>query len=442
MNNNEIFLNIVEEHCKITDSKNIDKEVLEIFYDKCYKVKENWEELLIENNNLITKILMDNKNEILKNKRELEYLINELIENIEFYNQSIKNKKEYYIDSIFRCNLKKKNSLENDLKKLNKIKFDNELNFTIISKNIIQLQFRNETLNEQKNHELILLRKKNINDIYYINNFKDSKRTILENIEENKKKKTIYENEINDKLFNDFDFIEKEFNEKKDIFINNINNCESKIINNKNKEEIKTLNLEILYYKNKILNFDKDLYNEKIKLEYKSIEKINNYKKSICNLNYKLERNINKLQDKYFKFIDNYDKDNNINNIKTKIIENNYTITKLENKNVIIYKKISNINNKIKNLIIDEENTKKLYINLLTKNYNNFIKQKKFINIIIKNKEETLKRYKKKKKNNEKLLVDIIINKNINSHGYNMLKRKKIFLLKKIDYLNKLFLII
>ena len=132
MNNNEIFLNIVEEHCKITDSKNIDKEVLEIFYDKCYKVKENWEELLIENNNLITKILMDNKNEILKNKRELEYLINELIENIEFYNQSIKNKKEYYIDSIFRCNLKKKNSLENDLKKLNKIKFDNELNFTII----------------------------------------------------------------------------------------------------------------------------------------------------------------------------------------------------------------------------------------------------------------------------------------------------------------------
>ena len=287
-----------------------------------------------------------------------------------------------------------------------------------------------------------MLRKKNINNIYTINNFKDSKKSILKNIEDNKKKINIYENKINNELFKEFLLIEEKFNNKKEVFIKNINDCKNKIINNKNKEEVKTLNLEIVFYNNKILNFDKDLYNEKVKFEENSYKKINKYNQSINNLNCKLKENIENIENKYIKFIDNYYYDNNINNIKIQINRIKYTIIQLENKNKDISNTIIDLNNKILNLTINEQNTKKVYVKLLAKNYSSFIKQKKFLNIIIKNKEDDLQRYRKKLKNSEKLLIDIIINKSINSHDYNSLKRKKIFLLKKIDYLNKLFLIL
>lgn len=442
MINNEIFLNIVEEHNKITENKNIDKKCLEEFYEKCYKIKEEWEDLLIKNNGCMGEILNNSKKELLKNRRELEYLINELYESIEYYHNLIQTKKEFYLNSIVKDNIDKNKSIQEDLYKLNKIKFDKELNFTVISKNIIQLKFKTELLNEKKKQGLILLRKKNINNIYTINNFKDSKKSILKNIEDNKKKINIYENKINNELFKEFLLIEEKFNNKKEVFIKNINDCKNKIINNKNKEEVKTLNLEIVFYNNKILNFDKDLYNEKVKFEENSYKKINKYNQSINNLNCKLKENIENIENKYIKFIDNYYYDNNINNIKIQINRIKYTIIQLENKNKDISNTIIDLNNKILNLTINEENTKKVYIKLLAKNYSSFIKQKKFLNIIIKNKEDDLQRYRKKLKNSEKLLIDIIINKSINSHDYNSLKRKKIFLLKKIDYLNKLFLIL
>lgn len=442
MLNNDKFLNIVEEHGKITDNKNIDKKYLEEFYDKCYKVKEEWEELLIENINSMNNLLNESKKEILKNRRELEYSINELYKNIEYYKNLIQTKKEYYLDSITDENTTKINSIKKNLDKLKKIKFNNELNFIVILKNITQLKLKNEKLKEKKNYELILLREKNINDIYYINNFKDSKKILLENIEENKKKIIIFKGKASDKLFKDLQLIEETYHNKKDIFIKNITYCENKILNNKNKDEINTLNLEVSFYKKKILNFDRDMYNEKVNCEENNYNEISKYNKSIINLNSKLERNIQNLQKKYIKFTENYYYDNNINNIKIQINKIKYTIIQLENKNKDISNTIVDLNNKILNLTINEQNTKKVYVKLLAKNYSSFIKQKKFLNIIIKNKEDDLQRYRKKLKNSEKLLIDIIINKSINSHDYNSLKRKKIFLLKKIDYLNKLFLIL
>ena len=155
MINNEIFLNIVEEHNKITENKNIDKKCLEEFYEKCYKIKEEWEDLLIKNNGCMGEILNNSKKELLKNRRELEYLINELYESIEYYHNLIQTKKEFYLNSIVKDNIDKNKSIQEDLYKLNKIKFDKELNFTVISKNIIQLKFKTELLNEKKKKNII-----------------------------------------------------------------------------------------------------------------------------------------------------------------------------------------------------------------------------------------------------------------------------------------------
>ena len=290
----QLKTNIINIEKKVNEKQEINKEL----QNEINKIKENYEKLLIEN---------EQKN---KNENNLKNIIANKDKEISQINDKNKklsddlNEKETKIKEML---LKYDEMVKNKELEEKEIKLNKEL--------INQLEIKNNLLNKKNinNENKKDLLENKIND--YENEIKIQKEEINKQIEKNKNLNNNY-TELN----KDFNKIKEEISEKEKMNLE----CSETIL--KLKEENKILNDLLIENKNKIID-DKNKFNTKI----------NECKKEISNLNNELD-----------------DKNKIINNINEKIEEKNEIIEEYKNK----YENELNKNNKLETKIKEYNNLK------------------------------------------------------------------------------------